>query len=583
MIAGIECSAQTVKAENSQQIQASINACGTETYVNPLYEDIISPEELTHLSKARSYFTLQSADYLSVEDAGAQMREQMKQRQDTITLCVKTTEEPSTMLKAVFSEAVKHTGEPTEGDYLRWQYVGWNGKVCSYQITNGYYEVSIAYAMTYYTTLEQEKQMDTAVQSLRETLDLSGKSDYDKIETIYDYICRNISYDYENLNDSDYTLKHTAYAALLNKKAVCQGYAVLFYRLALEEGIDTRVVSGVAGGDLHGWNLVAVDGSYYLVDATWDAGQDSYQYFLKGSTDFFKDHSLMESEPTSKELIDSYSVSSKNYEKCNEDSDTDNNTDSDIDGDTDNNNTGSDIDGDTDNDEDSDIDESKDSNYTGFIENNGEWYYVQQGTVTGTYQGIVKKGSEWWYIRNSKADFSYTGVAKNENGWWRIENGKVNFGYNGIAQNEYGWWYIRGGKVIFSYTGVAKNENGWWRIENGKVNFDYNGIAQNEYGWWYIRGGKVNFGYTGVAKNEYGWWRIENGKVNFSYTGVAKNEYGWWRIENGKVNFGYNGIAQNEYGWWYIRGGKVNFNYNGYVMDGKVRRRVINGHVQKGI
>ena len=54
-----------------------------------------------------------------------------------------------------------------------------------------------------------------------------------------------MTYDYDNLNNQDYYLKHSAYAAMIHGKAVCQGFAVLFYRLALELGVDCRYISGI--------------------------------------------------------------------------------------------------------------------------------------------------------------------------------------------------------------------------------------------------------------------------------------------------------------------------------------------------
>ena len=80
-------------------------------------------------------------------------------------------------------------------------------------------------------------------------------------------------------------IKHSSYAALINKKAVCQGYASLFYRLALEAGIDARVISGDSNGP-HAWNIVKIEGSYYNLDSTWDAGNTEYEYFLKNAKDF---------------------------------------------------------------------------------------------------------------------------------------------------------------------------------------------------------------------------------------------------------------------------------------------------------
>ena len=46
------------------------------------------------------------------------------------------------------------------------------------------------------------------------------------------------------------SFQYTAYAALLDQKAACQGYAVLFYRMALELGVDSRLISGTEMGRL---------------------------------------------------------------------------------------------------------------------------------------------------------------------------------------------------------------------------------------------------------------------------------------------------------------------------------------------
>ena len=88
------------------------------------------------------------------------------------------------------------------------------------------------------------------------------------------------------MNDDSYTLKYSAYAALINKTAVCQGYTLLLYRLLLELGIDNRIISGkVFGGD-HGWNIVELDGFYYNADPTFDAERSGHPFFLKNMADF---------------------------------------------------------------------------------------------------------------------------------------------------------------------------------------------------------------------------------------------------------------------------------------------------------
>ncbi|MEI3221953.1 MAG: leucine-rich repeat protein [Dorea sp.] len=186
----------------------------------------------------------------------------------------------------LFAKAIAHTGVGKEGDYILWNCQGYTVGATQEASSQGSgYDVHITFTFTYLSDAAQEAEIDQAVADLLSSLDLSGKTDYQKIKAIYDYICSNITYDYDNLYDDSYTLKHSSYAALINKKAVCQGYASLFYRLALEAGIDARVISGDSSGP-HAWNIVKIEGSYYNLDSTWDAGNTEYEYFLKNAKDF---------------------------------------------------------------------------------------------------------------------------------------------------------------------------------------------------------------------------------------------------------------------------------------------------------
>lgn len=127
-------------------------------------------------------------------------------------------------------------------------------------------------------------------------------------------MCSSISYDYDNLEDDTYMLKYTAYAALINRTAVCQGYANLFYRLALEAGVDARLITGTGNGGGHAWNIANLGDSYYYLDSTWDAGRASYKYYLKGKTDF-GDHQNGE-EFSSDEFFARYMIPETGYEIC---------------------------------------------------------------------------------------------------------------------------------------------------------------------------------------------------------------------------------------------------------------------------
>ena len=109
-------------------------------------------------------------------------------------------------------------------------------------------------------------------------------TDMEKALYINDYIARNCEY------DTSYS-KHSAYDALVGKKAVCEGYTLAFKALAQELGLSCGIVTSSSLN--HAWNLVAVNGSYYHVDVTWNdplndrIGRARHQYFMK-STNYFK-------------------------------------------------------------------------------------------------------------------------------------------------------------------------------------------------------------------------------------------------------------------------------------------------------
>jgi transglutaminase/protease-like cytokinesis protein 3 len=119
-------------------------------------------------------------------------------------------------------------------------------------------------------------------------------NDYEKEKTIHDYIVSNIAYDTDLIN-------YTAYDALTQGKAVCQGFSLLTYRMMQDVGIETRIVDGIAGGESHVWNEVKLDGEWYHLDTTWDdpipfvQGRVLYSYFNVTDDVLRKDHSWQSS------------------------------------------------------------------------------------------------------------------------------------------------------------------------------------------------------------------------------------------------------------------------------------------------
>ena len=281
-------------------------------YVNPIYKDVKS--SVVH-HDIQTY-SLEDVEYTSDQEKLVKIfREKLINRESNIVLYYHCDEEItqeffSNLVHQLFQKAIKHTGNGKEGDYLKWHCQGWTVKASISVNSNKGYDLNIFYDVSYLSSLEQEEKVDEEVSNLLKSLDLSNKTDYQKVKAIYDYICSNVTYDHDNLNDESYSLKYTAYAALINKTAVCQGYASLFYRLALDAGVDTRVISGEAGGP-HAWNIVKLNGKYYNLDSTWDAGRSTYAYFLKNTNDF--DDHVRDNDYQSNEFIEEYPMWDESY------------------------------------------------------------------------------------------------------------------------------------------------------------------------------------------------------------------------------------------------------------------------------
>ena len=92
-------------------------------------------------------------------------------------------------------------------------------------------------------------------------------TDYEKELAIHDYIVVHCQYGYVE-SSKDYAYR--AYGALVQNKAVCNGYAEAMALLMTCVGIENQIVTGTADNELHAWNQVCLDGNWYQVDATWD-------------------------------------------------------------------------------------------------------------------------------------------------------------------------------------------------------------------------------------------------------------------------------------------------------------------------
>ena len=285
---------ESVKA-SSNQSEVTKPEENTIYAVNPLYEDVISIDDLKRKLDSESsdkesadgeqLFGASTGQYFSDYDSAVSyLRKQMVSRETEITLNFPASwfdSHKDELYWDLLYDAMKCDESSTgqEGDALLYGYAGCN---VSYS-TAGY----IKYTMAYHSNAEQEAKLTEAVAVAMTKLQLNGLSEAKKIIKIHDYICNNVDYAYNATEEQIYT----AYGALCTGKAVCQGYAVLFYRLCKEAGLSVRVISGTGNGGPHAWNIVRIGSKYYNVDCTWDGqGATTYnKYLLKSEADF-KDH-----------------------------------------------------------------------------------------------------------------------------------------------------------------------------------------------------------------------------------------------------------------------------------------------------
>lgn len=148
------------------------------------------------------------------------------------------------------------------------------------------------------------------VKELTDSLIIKAHTDKEKLSEIYKYVINNISYDKSAYKNGLRRINKSNLDVLRRKKAVCWGYSELIREMLTHADILCYSVTGYAI-DLelpirpfekanHAWNAVRLDGTWHLLDATWDSGLGSEEdyfmsiydvdYFLTPPSLFIKNH-----------------------------------------------------------------------------------------------------------------------------------------------------------------------------------------------------------------------------------------------------------------------------------------------------
>jgi hypothetical protein len=176
-------------------------------------------------------------------------------------------------------------------------YLHYSTKSFGYTMTSDKLSATVDFTFTYWETTEQSDNVTAKVKEILSQIITGGMNDFQKQKAIHDWIVANLSYDTT-------LVQHSAYAGLFdNKKTVCQGYALLAYRMLTEAGLPNQIIEGNAGGQLHTWNLVKLDGNWYHLDTTWNdpvpdtEGHISYGYYNLNDAQIKTNHSWKKKYP----------------------------------------------------------------------------------------------------------------------------------------------------------------------------------------------------------------------------------------------------------------------------------------------
>ena len=159
---------------------------------------------------------------------------------------------------------------------------------------------NVPYLSSSFSNIETIRNAEFQIENLVQSLRFSNDKYY-QIREIHDFIVENTEYD-ETVSKSNI---YNIYGTLINKEAVCEGYAKTFKYILDKLDIPCIIACGIGQNskgqtESHAWNYVKLNDVWYAVDVTWDdpvirgngsvTNEMRYHYFLRGSNSFFKDH-----------------------------------------------------------------------------------------------------------------------------------------------------------------------------------------------------------------------------------------------------------------------------------------------------
>ena len=171
----------------------------------------------------------------------------------------------------------------------------WLGK--SYSVlsqANTVTSVKLTYTLSGDELAAARVAFNSAIEELTSYVN-DGMSDYEKEVILHDALAARVTY-----TETEHA--HDAYGALVEGRAVCEGYAEALQCLLHAVKIQSLIATGSSvnpstnSPEGHAWNIVRIDGDYYHTDLTWNDQDASlyHAYFNLSDSLIKEDHTVGE-------------------------------------------------------------------------------------------------------------------------------------------------------------------------------------------------------------------------------------------------------------------------------------------------
>ncbi len=180
-----------------------------------------------------------------------------------------------------------------------------------------YKEKGADYTFTPEQRQTAQQQLDSVVNGIcNEANKLNSR--FEKEVYFHNWLCENVTY-----QNNETSGVYTAYGALVNGLAVCEGYSRAMQLLCDRVGIPCTVIQGTSNGVGHMWNMIDPGDGWYHLDVTWDDDEKykiiRHAYVNLTDAQINKDHQMYDAVINGKSYVstDDFNI---NLYSCNLDS-----------------------------------------------------------------------------------------------------------------------------------------------------------------------------------------------------------------------------------------------------------------------